>query len=274
MALYDQHLHTRHSFDCSADPRENVRAAIERGLGGLTFTDHYDTHPSEWPLCRYNYEAIAEVVAGLRSEFGDRIFIGHGIEICYQPPQMERILPFLETHRFDLVLLSVHWVGDRAVHVREHWPGTAPEQMTRAYLEAVLEAARFAGDLARGGRRPFDVLGHLDLVKRYTQRFHGRYDVRGFAGLVDEILAACLEASLVPEVNVSSLRQSLAEPMPADWAVRRYVELGGRAVSLGSDAHAAEHVGADFADAAVMLRREGVASLAVFKGRRRCDEPL
>lgn len=274
MALYDQHLHTWHSFDCEADPRQNVLAAIERGLDGLTFTDHYDTHPSEWPLCRYDYDALAEVVATLRGEFGDRIFIGHGIEVCYQPPQMEWVLPFLESHRFDLVLLSVHWVRDRAVHIPEHWPGTTPERMTRAYLETVLEAVRFVGDLARGGQRPFDVLGHLDLVKRYTQWFHGRYDIRASAGLVDDILAGCIEADLVPEVNLSSLRQSLTEPMPADWVVRRYAELGGRIMSLGSDAHASDHVGAGFPEAADMLRREGIRSLAVFKNRERYDEPL
>jgi histidinol-phosphatase (PHP family) len=150
---------------------------------------------------------------------------------------------------------------------------------TRAYLEAVLEAVRFAGELtghgeSDGDHRRFDVLGHLDLVKRYTQRFFKTFDVRAQAELIDEILRACLDADLIPEVNLSSLRQDLPEPMPADWVVRRYAELGGRAMSLGSDAHVAEHVGAGVAAGAAMLLREGIAALAVFKERRRHEIDL
>lgn len=117
----------------------------------------------------------------------------------------------------------------------------------------------------------FDVLGHLDLAKRYTQRFLGGHDVRGHADLVDAILRACLDADLVPEVNLSSLRQSLDEPMPADWVVRRYAELGGRAMMLGSDAHRPEHVGYGLREGAAMLRAEGITHVAVFQDRERQD---
>lgn len=274
MQLYDQHLHSWHSVDSEADPAANVRHALGIGLAGLTFTEHYDTHPSEWPTCRYDYDKIAATVADLRREYGDRIFIGHGIEICYQPDQMDRVLEYLAAHQFDVVLFSVHWFKGRALHIREHWDGYDVASATRAYLETVLEAVQFAGRLRREGRQPFDILSHLDLAKRYTQRWFKAFDIRSHADLIDEILRACLEAELVPEVNLSSLRQDLPEPMPADWVVRRYAELGGKAMSLGSDAHFSEDVGAGIFEAANMLKREGIERLAVFKGRERADQPL
>ncbi|HOB74231.1 MAG TPA: histidinol-phosphatase HisJ family protein [Phycisphaerae bacterium] len=274
MALYDQHLHSRFSVDSDTDPVENARQALSLGLAGLSITDHLDTHPTEWPICRYDYDGIAAAVAGLREQFGDRLFIGHGIEVCYQPEQMSRILPFVESHRFDIVLLSVHWFGGRALHVREHWDGLDAAAGTRAYLEAVLSAARFVLELKRQGRKPFDVLGHLDLVKRYTVRYFNTFEVRSQREIIDEILRTCLEAELVPEVNLSSLRQSLPEPMPADWVIRRYAELGGEAMTLGSDAHSPEHVGAHFKEGAAMLREGGIRRLAVFKDRCREDVDL
>ena len=91
---------------------------------------------------------------------------------------------------------------------------------------------------------------------------------------MDEILRTCIEAELVPEVNLSTLRQSLPEPTPADWVVRRYAELGGEAMSLGSDSHVSECVGSGIAEAAAMLAEQGVKRLAVFKDRQRFDEPL
>jgi len=272
--LYDQHVHSRYSVDSDADPAESVRQAIQTGLAGITFTDHYDTHPTEWSACLYDYDAIARTLAGLRREFGDRIFIGHGIEVCYQPAQEERILNHLDNHAFDVVLLSVHWFAGRALHQREHWDGLAPGQGTRLYLEAVLEAVGYVQELSRSRSRPFDVLGHLDLVKRYTQRYFGTYDIRSHGDLVDAILRACLEADLTPEVNLSTLNQSLSEPMPADWVVRRYAELGGEAMTLGSDAHVVEHVGYGLREAAGMLKAQGIRYLAVFEDRRRRYLPL
>jgi histidinol-phosphatase (PHP family) len=272
--LYDQHVHSRLSADSDADPAAHVRRAIELGLAGLTFTEHYDTHPSEREACVYDYERIAQTIGSLRSHFGDRIFIGLGIEICYQPDQMDEILAHLDAHAFDVVLLAVHWFDGRALHERGHWENLDAEAATRSYLTTVLGAVRFVLELRRQGRRPFDVLGHLDLVKRYTQQYFNEFDIRPHKELVDEILRTCLEADLVPEVNLSSWRQSLPEPMPADWVVRRYARLGGEAMSLGTDAHGAKDVGHGIAEAAAMLKREGIQRLAVFKQRRRCDIAL
>lgn len=274
MYLYDQHLHSCYSMDCRTDPADNVRQALDVGLAGLTFTDHYDTHPTEWSACEYDYDRLAADVARLRAEYGDRIFIGHGIEICYQPAQMDRILRYLEGRPLDMVLLSVHWFDGRALHERSHWDGLDAAGGTRGYLQTVREAVKFVGELAAAGCRPFDVLGHLDLVKRYTQRYFGTFDVRAHADLVDEILRGCLAADLVPEINMSSCRQQLPEPMPAEWVVRRYAELGGRAMSVGSDAHQSEQVGVGVAEGAALLKIQGIVSQAVFKNRQRLEEPL
>jgi histidinol-phosphatase (PHP family) len=268
--LFDQHLHSWHSVDSAADPAANVRRALELGLAGLTFTEHFDTHPSEWDRCRYDYADIAGMIAALRRQFGARIFIGHGIEVCYQPEQMtDRILPYLEQHRFDVVLLSVHWFDGWALHDEQTWKRYDTFAGTRRCLETTLAAAQFARRLKEQGRRAFDVLGHLDLVKRYTERYHGDFAVEPHRDLVDEILRTCLEADLVPEVNLSPLRKGMLETMPPEWAVRRYAELGGTALSLGSDAHEAEHIGVNFADGVAVLCRCGIKCEAVFQDRQR-----
>lgn len=274
MSLYDQHLHSRHSFDSQADPFENVQQALARGLAGLTFTEHYDRHPSEWAVCRYDYAQIAATVAALRERYGRQIFIGHGIEVCHQPAQLESIREELTTHAYDLVLLSVHWFEGRALHERDHWQGLDLADATRRYFQAVLEATQHVALLNRRGERLFDVLGHLDLVRRYTQRYFGEHAVESCADLIDRILEEVLDAQLVLEVNFSSLRQALDEPMPARWVLARYAELGGTAVSMGSDAHRAEHVGHGLVEGAAMLREVGINHQAVFRRRERTDVPL
>jgi len=274
MELYDQHLHSRHSFDSQADPRANVVAAVRRGLAGLTFTEHFDVHPSDWPTCVYDDDAYGETIAGLRREFGDALFIGKGIEVCYQPRQMDRIVRFLEEHSFDLVILSVHYFGTSALHRREHWEGVDAATGTRRYLAHVADAVRCVRDLQSGRDRVFDVLGHLDLVKRYTHRFLGECKVDACRDLIGEILENCVASGITPEINTSTLRQGLCETSPNQSTVRDYAKLGGDAMSLGSDAHESSAVGTGFDEALSMLRDAGLRNVAVFESRKRRLVPI
>lgn len=271
---FDQHLHSRHSFDCQTEPEQNVLRAIDLGLGGLTFTEHFDTHPDEWPTCRYDDARYSDDIARLRETHGHRLFIGKGIEVCYQPERMDFIVDHLKRHEFDLVMLSVHWANGRTFHHREDWDGLDPLSGTRLYLQGVLDAARGALTLCERHGRVFDVLGHLDFVRRYTRRFFDYYDPEDGMDIVDEVLRTCLAADLVPEVNTSSVRTVSGRAMPDGPVVARYAELGGRAMCLGSDAHRADHISADFDYAVDMMKGNGITHQAVFRERKRHDERL
>ncbi len=268
MMRFDQHLHSRHSFDCETDPEDNVRRAIELDLQGLTFTEHFDTHPNEWQLCRYNDERYSADLAWLRRKYGHQLHIGKGIEVCYQPRNEGFILDHLARHTFDLVMLSVHWTQRGALHHPEDWTDLDPSTGVRVYLETVLEAAGWARDLARQHGPVFHVLGHLDLVRRYTYRFFDD-DVPGVGtDLVDDILRTCLDAGLVPEVNTSTIRSGIGRPMPDGSVIARYAALGGQAVTFGSDAHRPEHIAADFDQAIALAKAGGIRHQAVFQDRR------
>lgn len=274
MDLYDQHVHTRHSFDSESDPGGCVERAIGCGLTGITFAEHFDTHPDDWPGCVYDDGAYSGTISGLREQFGETIFVGKGIEVCYQPDRTSFILDFLGRHEFDMVILGVHYFGRDAVFRRVNWEGVDALEGTRRYLETVRDAARFCERLHRSDGRVFDVLGHLDVVKRYTQRYFGTHEVTHFSSLLDEVLGACLAADLTPEINTSTLRQNVCEPMPGADVLSRYVELGGTAMSLGSDAHLVESVGAGLEQAITMLSTAGVTHQSVFRKREKHLVPI
>ena len=158
---------------------------------------------------------------------------------------MDFILDFLARHQFDMILLSVHWTDARPIHehrVIEEW---GAEDATRRYLRTVAQAAEMCSRLkSKHGQRCFDVLGHADFVKRYTARFCNQNCVDRHLDLLNEIAQACVAADLTPEINTSTIRGGLDEPMPGPSFVRCYAAAGGRAMSLGSDAHLADSVGA------------------------------
>lgn len=63
----DLHVHTLYSGDSDTDPEEAVQVAIEAGLQGIAFTEHY------------SYEA-SDYVRWLRERYGGDILILRGVE--------------------------------------------------------------------------------------------------------------------------------------------------------------------------------------------------
>jgi hypothetical protein len=63
----DLHVHSKYSTDNDADPEETVLRALERGLHGIVFTEHY------------SYEA-SEPVEKLKEKYGKDILLFRGVE--------------------------------------------------------------------------------------------------------------------------------------------------------------------------------------------------
>lgn len=63
----DLHVHSRYSTDNDADPEETINRAIELGLHGLAFTEHY-------------YYAASEPVEALKEKYSNAIRIFRGVE--------------------------------------------------------------------------------------------------------------------------------------------------------------------------------------------------
>ena len=267
--LHDQHLHSRHSVDSKADPVANCEQALAAGLAGLTFTEHYDVHPTERGHCQWDYDAIAATIEDLRRRFAPQLTVGLGIEVDYQAAQMEEIIGYLDRHAFDVVLLSVHWCGGRPLHLRRRWQGLTAADMRHDYLAELRGAAQACRDLAAAGRRPFDVVSHLDYVKRYLIDYWNAPLGRVADEDLDPILEGFIAADVIPEINTAGLRRDEAVAYPAYEILERYRELGGRFVSIGSDAHRSRDVGHGFSEVAARLQAIGFAGEAVFHDRRR-----
>jgi predicted metal-dependent phosphoesterase TrpH len=83
----DLHVHSRFSGDNEAEPEEVVERAIERGLDGIAFTEHY------------LFEASA-FVTGLRERYRGRILLLRGVE--YSSAEGHCLVFGVDTDRLDL----------------------------------------------------------------------------------------------------------------------------------------------------------------------------
>lgn len=240
----DFHLHTKYSPD--ADPQATFQGYLERakeiGIERLAFTDHLDIDPAN-PLFskRIDYDRYfpeLERVIGA-SDIG----IERGIELGYQRHVAAETNAFLAAHRFDFVILSVHYLEKKDLHSGEYYEGKTKEEAYRRYFEACLDAV-YTIDR-------FDVFGHLDHIARYGD--YGDYDYLEYRDAIDAVLIALIERGRGIEINTSGYRH-LGRPYPKKEVIERFLELGGKRITIGSDAHRTKDLGRDFDRAKNELR--------------------
>ena len=133
------------------------------------------------------------------------------------------------------------------------------EDGIRRFLEVTLENMRAFDD--------FDVYGHLDYIVRYAPLEPRRFFYGDYGDLMDEILRFLISRGKGIEVNTGGYKAGLGCPNPCPEVLRRYRELGGEIVTMGSDAHAVEYVGSFMGEAQEVLRGCGFRYFTLFRGR-------
>lgn len=246
--LMDCHIHSNHSLDGHDTMEAMCQQAIRKGLGGVCFTEHLYLEREDESYGFFDYERYMANLEAVRRRFGDRLLIWSGIEISYQPYLETDIVAFLEDKTFDLVIGSVHYVDGEFVF-GPLTDSRSEEEAYSRYFEIVYRAAQ---------ANLFDVLGHLDVLKRSGVKRYGPFIYEQYARQIEAVLKAMIDTGTALEVNTSGLRQAPREPYPGLEVLQRYQELGGKRLTIGSDAHRASDVGRGIRETMECLHRAKV----------------
>jgi len=261
--LVDYHVHTRLCGHAQGAPEEYVKAAAERGLREIGFSDHLIFHLDnrEYSMPLSQLPEYIEAVREAQARF-TKPQVKLGVEVDYSPDVVEAIDDTLSETRLDYVLGSVHtvhgWVIDDERYIARYQSEDI-ESLWEEYFRLVQEAAR---------TRLFDVMAHPDLVKKFGYR--PRKDL---SGLYAETVDAFKQAGVCVEVNTAGLRKPVREIYPSG-AFLNLCREERLPVTLGSDAHQPNEVGEGFEFALSMLKAIGYKEAVTFSGRARASTAL
>lgn len=235
----DYHVHSCFSFDSEEKPENSIKQAIALGMKQICFTDHQDFHwpvPGEKPIIDFvSYDATLDQ---LKAHYADQIQVLKGIEIGLAHGNEKDIENLLKQEAFDFIIGSCHVVSGMDPYYPEYWKDKPDRKAFEEYFTATLEGLRsFSG---------IDTLGHLDYIVRYSPNKDANYSVLDYTDLLDEILRFLIQHGICLEINTASFGKGFDYPHPHPDVLKRYRELGGRLVTVGSDAHRAEQVGLGF----------------------------
>lgn len=242
--MFDFHMHSCVSFDGHDTPERMARAALEAGLREVCFTDHVDdgppctSRPNRFTIEEYSTAYDALEIPGLT--------IRRGLEFGMLPDNQGLLKQYIQSRPFDFVIGSVHYIGDIDIYYPIYWEGKTQEEAERRYMEDTLACVKAHDD--------FDVLGHLTYISKARANPTKRIIPYALYGdTFDEILKTLVAKGKGMEVNSSGVDRC-GDFLPHAEYLRRFKELGGEIVTIGSDAHTADRVGQYSGRACQMLK--------------------
>ncbi len=250
----DFHTHCRFSTDSDAAPEAMCEAAIARGLTEICFTDHQDLGFAEPGWFRFDPDAYFKELEAVKRAYAGRLKVHIGVELGLVPddPRLAREAEALaRDYPWEFIIGSTHlipvWIGGRKYYADpadprdsarswRHFPSV--RALMTVYFETVLKNLEQFDC--------FHTLGHIDYMCRYQPGTLQPYRYEEHAEQIDRILRTAIAKGVAVEVNTGGLYKGTGNTNPEERIIRRYLELGGKRLSYGSDAHRPEHVGYGF----------------------------
>lgn len=257
----DCHLHTDNSFDSETPAEKHADRARELGIEYIAITDHCDI--LEWSdanIARSNAQA-----AELNRQYDD-LTVLRGIELGQPLQSPEQTAIALGLCEYDFILCSLHNIRNEEDFYYLHPSREQAQELVGRYFEELLETVRW---------NEFDSLAHFTYPLRYiTERDGVPVDMERYQPLVTEILATLAANGKALEINTSGLRHPGGFLLPTVEYVRQFRELGGRYITLGSDAHVSEHMAVGMREGIAAAKEAGFQCATVFINRQPLEIPF
>lgn len=259
--IVDFHVHTDNSYDGSHSATFICEKAQMLDLRAIAFTDHceVDRCINDYAHERAVFQTFFEI-AKVQSAFRGKMLVLNGIELgqpTYAPEIAQRIL---SSQKFDVVIGSIHNLRNGFdPYDGESFTVQETKKFMNEYFDEMIELCKW-GD--------FDVLAHLTYPLRYFFAKSGiLVDLNDYKKQVDEILRLTAKKDIALEINTAGLRQKLNRLQPETDIIKRFKELGGKYISVGSDAHYANDLAKGITDAYKSALDAGFDSITLFQER-------
>ena len=264
--MFDLHIHTLRSADSKQTIDEVCESALQKGLTGIAICDHADMWFSKKLDTPSEIRKCMEDVRRARDVYGDQLEILQGVEMAeylYDTAESDRILNLGD---FDVILGSVHSLMFEDIddsYSRVDFSRMPEEKILRFMKQYFLTMTEMIE------KTDFDVLTHLTCPLRYINgKYKRNIDIGCFRKEISEIFNQIIRKDIPLEINTSGIGTFYGYCMPDIPLLRTYTNMGGKLITLASDAHTPQNVGNAFDSVRTALQDIGINSYCVFRQRK------
>lgn len=233
--IFDSHIHTVLSGDSEIKIVDAIKRAEELGIG-LVLTEHMDINDCVVSECDVDLDKFYREYSKFR---GDNLLFG--IELGLRKEAVERNIQLINERDFDFILCSVHAPYDREniyeFYDSERCESRSKKEAYSLYFESVIKSIK--------ENEYLDSLAHIDYIARYLRYDDKELYYHEHKTLIDEALKEIALRDKSMEISTKRIgNKKSAEELIKIY--KRFRELGGETVTIGSDAHYVGAVGANF----------------------------
>jgi histidinol-phosphatase (PHP family) len=229
--MFDTHVHTKISSDSKMEIEEAIKSAKDKNLS-LILTEHMDLKAYEDGSFCFNPKEYFNKYSNYRN---NNLLLG--IEIGMKYDCIEENREIVKNNHFDYVIGSIHLVYNMDIYYKEYYHEKSKKQAYEAYFEHMLNCVKQYDFI--------DSMGHIDYIARYGQFQDKEIYYKEFSDIIDGILKELLEKDKCIELNTRRFndKNAIKNSIPI---YKRFRELGGKDITVGSDAHHSVDIGNNF----------------------------
>src|SRR5512136_1794340 len=242
LRLIDYHLHTASTIDCRMTEAQVCEQALEMGIREIAFTNHIMPNQPDYIISPKAFVAHWEQIQVCQKRH-PQMKIRLGIEMDYYPRREDEIAKILQSYEnligrpFDIVLGSIHEMDGIFFSNQKYAPSLFQD---RDLVSIYCDYFKLSNKAVQS--RLFDVIGHPDMIKKYTHDLTPPVPFEQYRSAVEPFLDALLISGVGIELNTKGLTLKVSEMYPSNEFLELYLskarDCGKEPIlTLGSDAH-------------------------------------
>lgn len=231
--MHDYHAHTNFSGDCNFSMEEMIKGALKNNCSSIAFTDHIDydfAGDVEPNMFEFDHNEYFNNLNSIKKIYNNDIRILSGVEMGIQPHLiqngLEQEFPFDD---FDFIILSLHTSDRKDLHDGSFFKNKTGLKAYKKYYEELLYCVE--------NFNSYNVLGHLNLIDRYSKYLDEKVEFSEYSYIVKDILENIIKNGKGLEINTSGFRYGMNSFLPNRKILKLYKDLGGKIITFGSDTH-------------------------------------
>jgi len=229
--MIDSHIHTEFSSDSEMKLQHGIEIARKLGIG-MTITEHLDL---KFPTGTDFTFDIDKYFIDYEKHRSSNFMLG--IEVGMQLTCLEENREVVNKYPFDYVIGSIHVANGQDIFEPEAYEGKTKKELFEEYFSSMVECVKQYDFI--------DCLGHIDYISRYATYNDKEIHYHEFKEYIDEVLKAIVNNGKVMEINTRRFNDVEAYNNLIN-IYKSYNKMGGKYITIGSDAHHAEDIGNNF----------------------------
>ncbi len=252
--MLDQHVHCKYSPDSSEEISNYVKVAKENGDPFITITDHFDIFEKLQGKLPFDHDYIYHITKQYEEFDFNQDYVKLGIEVGFNPEKVEFIKEFLSKRNYSVILLSIHEIDPYGIVFMKPESyldnGISYSEVVSIYYDQMYQSITSGID--------YDVLTHMGYVFRYVQGIN----YLDYKEDIKKILTQVIKDDKIIEINTGCIRYEKYDTYNFYlFLLKLYKDLGGKKVTLNSDAHRVEDYNGRFDDGLKVIKEAGFEEL-------------